>query len=128
MGFWIFIVSMLLLTPIMMIVFGLRSIKSVPKEISPIFGYRTSMSMKNKETWEFANNHNGKVQYTLGIWLIPLSVLPMFFVIGKVEDTIGYFGLIFVVIQISCLIGSIFKTESALKMVFDENGNRKNND
>ena len=32
-----------------------------------IFGYRTSMSMKNKDTWEFAHKYCGKVWYVCGM-------------------------------------------------------------
>ena len=37
--------------------------KKAPKEINSVFGYRTSMSMKNKDTWEFAHKYCGKVKY-----------------------------------------------------------------
>lgn len=57
MGFLIFMVIMLLLTPLTMIGFGKYFIKSAPKEINGAFGYRTSMSMKNKDTWQFAHNY-----------------------------------------------------------------------
>ncbi|MFI3201484.1 MAG: SdpI family protein [Eubacteriales bacterium] len=123
MGFWIFMVIMLLLIPITMIGFGKYFIKSASKEINMVFGYRTSMSMKNKETWQFAHNYCGKIWYNTGKILL-LSVLLMFFVIGKSKDTIGNLGLIIEVVQMFLLIGSIFPTERALRKNFDKNGNR----
>ncbi len=123
MGFWIFMIIMLLLIPIIMICFGKYFIKSAPKKINIVFGYRSSMSMKNNETWKFAHNHCGKLWYNLGRFLL-LSVPLMFFVLGKSEDTIGYFGLIIVTIQTVFLVGSFFPTERALKKKFDENGNK----
>ncbi len=123
MGFWIFTTVMLLLIPITMIGFGKYFIKSAPKKISMVFGYRTSMSMKNKETWAFAHNFCGKLWYNAGRFLL-ISVLLMLLVIGKSEDTIGNFGLIIVGLQMLFLIGSIFPTESALRKNFDKNGNR----
>lgn len=125
MGFLIFIIIMLLFIPITMIGFGRYFIKLAPKEINMVFGYRTTMSMKNKETWQFAHNYCGKLWYNLGRILVPLSTLPMLFVIGKDKDTIGYFSLIFLGIQMVCLIGSIFPTERALKKTFDKNGIRR---
>ena len=52
MGFWIFMLIMDLLLPFTMIGFGRYFMKKAPKEINSVFGYRTSMSMKNKDTWE----------------------------------------------------------------------------
>ena len=52
MGFWIFMFMTTLLIPVMMIVFGLIFLKNPPKEINWAYGYRTSMSMKNQETWD----------------------------------------------------------------------------
>lgn len=125
MGFWIFIFIMLLIIPLTMILFGRYFIKSVPKKINDVFGYRTTMSMKNMDTWTFAHTHCGKLWYNLGRILLPITTLPMLFVIGKGVDEVGYFSLIFNVIQISCLVGSIFPTERALKKTFDENGIRR---
>ena len=50
MGFWIFMMAMDLLFPVIMIVMGRYFMKTSPKEINYIFGYRTNMSMKNKDT------------------------------------------------------------------------------
>ncbi len=124
MGFWIFMVVVLLITPLTMIGFGKCFIKSAPKEINMGFGYRTSMSMKNKETWQFAHNYCGKLWYNAGKILL-LSVLTMVFVIGKDIDTIGNLGLIIMVVQMFFLICPIFPTERALKKNFDKNGNRR---
>ena len=60
MGFWIFMLIMDLLLPFAMIGFGRYFMKKAPKEINSVFGYRTSMSMKNKDTWEFAHKYCGK--------------------------------------------------------------------
>lgn len=35
--------------------------KRPPKKINSFYGYRTAMSMKNRETWEFAHKHCGKL-------------------------------------------------------------------
>ena len=53
MGFWIFMLIMDLLLPFTMIGFGRYFMKKAPKEINSVFGYRTSMSMKNKDTCRF---------------------------------------------------------------------------
>ena len=125
MAFWIFMVIMLLLVPIIMIALGKYFIKSAPKEINMVFGYRTSMSMKNKETWQFAHHYCGTRWYHTGRILF-ISVLLMFFVMGKDEDIIGNLGLMIIVVQMIALIGSMFPTESALRKNFDEHGTRRN--
>lgn len=63
MGFWIFMMFIELLIPVTMIGFGKMFLKHSPKEINMAFGYRTSMSMKNRDTWEFAHKYCGKIWY-----------------------------------------------------------------
>ena len=128
MGFWIFMLAMNLLFPLIMIVMGRYFMKESPKEINYIFGYRTNMSMKNKDTWDFAHNYFGKLWFRLGWLLIPISVIPMLFVIGKVEDIIGTVGMVVMVIDLILLIAPIFPTERALKKTFDKDGNKRNGD
>ena len=55
MGFWIYMLIMDLLIPTVMVLFGRAFLKKAPKEINYVFGYRTSRSMKNRDTWEFAH-------------------------------------------------------------------------
>ena len=128
MGFWIFMLAMNLLFPLIMIVFGRYFMKKSPKEINYIFGYRTNMSMKNKDTWDFAHKYFGKRWFRLGWLLIPISVIPMLFVIGKGEDIIGTVGMVVMVIDLILLIAPIFPTERALKKIFDKDGNKRNGD
>ena len=128
MGFWIFMLVMDLLFPVIMIVMGRYFMKTSPKEINYIFGYRTNMSMKNKDTWDFAHKYFGKRWFRLGWLLIPISVIPMLFVIGKGEDIIGTVGMVVMVIDLILLIAPIFPTERALKKIFDKDGNKRNRD
>ncbi|MEW9079613.1 SdpI family protein [Terrisporobacter glycolicus] len=125
MVFWIFMMVMDLLIPFTMVGFGKYFIKNAPKEINEVFGYRTSMSMKNKETWEFAHHYCGKLWLAIGFFMLIPSVIAMLFVIGKDESVVGTFGGIICGIQLVFLVGSIFPTEKALKSNFDEHGNRK---
>ena len=124
MGFWIFMLILALLIPLSMIGFGRYFSKSAPKEINMAFGYRTSMSMKNEDTWEFAHRHCGKIWLVVGWILLPISCVAMLFVLGKDEDVIGICGTVICCVQLVPLIGSIIPTEVALKKTFDKNGNR----
>lgn len=125
MGFWIFMMVIDLLIPITMVGFGKYFSKNAPKEINEVFGYRTSMSMKTKDTWEFAHHYCGRLWLKIGCIILVLSVIVMLFVIGKDESVVGIFGGILCGIQLVFLISSIFPTERALKSNFDEHGNRK---
>ena len=124
MGFWIFMLIMNLLIPVMMIGFGKYFMKSAPGSINIVFGYRTSMSMKNQDTWKFAHEYCGKLWYKWGMIMLILTIIVMLFLLGKSVDTIGYWGGVVCMIQLVPLIGAIFPTESALRRTFDKNGNR----
>ena len=108
-----------------MIGFGKMFLNKAPKNINATFGYRTTMSMKNKDTWEFAHRFCGKLWLSSGLVLLPMSVISLLFVFNKSIDTIANVGLIVSVIQVIYLIGSIIPTEIALRKVFDQNGRRK---
>lgn len=125
MGFWIFMLIMNLLIPVTMIGFGSYFMKNAPKEINAVFGYRTSMSMKNKDTWEFAHKYCGKIWYVCGMVMLPITVIFMILVIGKNEDCVGRIGGIIGGVQLVLLIGSILPTEIALRKNFDKNGTRR---
>ena len=125
MGFWIFMLAMGLLFPAIMLLFGAIFMKTAPKRINYLFGYRTDMSMKNRDTWDFAHKHIGKLWFRWGFLLIPTTVIPMLFVIDETENTVGTVGLIVGFINTIVLIVPIFFTEKALNKAFDKDGNRK---
>lgn len=125
MGFWIFMLCTVLLVPLIMLFFGFYFKNKSPKEINSLFGYRTTMSMKNKDTWEFAHHYCGRLWLALGMIMLPLSVIPMLFFINQNIDVVGIAGGIIEGIQVVVLLISIYPTEKALKKTFDENGNRR---
>lgn len=125
MGFWIFMFLSSLLIPLMMIGFGRYFLKGSPREINAFFGYRTSMSSKNRDTWEFAHRYFGRLWYIGGLVLVPVTVLPMLLAIGKGEGDLAALEGILIGIQMVPLIGSIPPTELALRKNFDRNGNRR---
>ena len=125
MGFWIYMLVMNLLIPLTMIVFGRMFLKKAPRNINFVFGYRTEMSMKNRDTWEFAHRYCGRLWFRLGLVLLPVSAVPMLFCLGRNDDTIGTVGAIAELIQMVILFIPVFSTESALKRAFDRQGNRR---
>lgn len=74
--------------------------KTSPKEINDIFGYRTDMSMKNIDIWNFAHKYLGKLWFYLGLILVPITAIPMLLVMGKGEDIVATVGSIVMVIDL----------------------------
>ena len=126
MGFWIFMVIMDLMIPVIMIVFGKVFFKNPPKEINMIYGYRTGRSMKNKDTWDFAHRYFGRIWLWGGIVLLPLSLVVMLFALGRNQDTVGNVGGALCFVQMIPMIGAILPTEIALKKEFDAEGRKRN--
>jgi len=125
MGFWIFMLVGSLIIPLTMIGFGSHFIKRAPKEINDVFGYRTSMSTKNNDTWAFAHQYCGKLWRAIGWIMLPLSIGAMLFVIGRETGFVGTYGGIWMGIQCVLLVVPIIPTEMALRKSFDQYGNRK---
>ena len=132
MVFWCMMLLFTLMTPAVMIGFGRSFFKKPPRDINATFGYRTTMSMKNQETWKLAHRVCGRRSLLLramgvlcGLILLPLSVLPMLFVINRSTETIGMTGMIAVFAQLVPMLCVIIPTEHALRKNFDKNGNRK---
>ena len=124
-GFWIFMLIMDLLVPCTMIGLGKLFLNKAPQNISYTFGYRTTMSMKNEDTWQFAHKYCGKLWFRCGFMLLPLSIIPLLFVVGKEIDTIAKIGTVICFVQIVPFAGSIIPTEIALRKSFDKSGQRK---
>lgn len=126
MGFKKFIFVINLMIPVTMLFFGIVFRKHGPKNINGIYGYRTSMSMKNKETWEFAHQYCGKLWTKLGFIMLIITIIASALVFTFDDDVRGIIETVLVTTQTIILIASIFPVESALKKNFDKNGNRKN--
>ena len=113
---------LVLLMPLFMIGFGWMFMTNAPKGINTSFGYRTKRSMKNQDTWDFAHKHFGKTWFVCGLVLIPVSLVPMFLVMGREADVVRTTGFIILGIQLVLMLGAILPTEIALKNNFDEFG------
>lgn len=125
MWFWWFIFVCDLLIPILMVIAGSMMWKHAPEKINGIIGYRTARSMKNTDTWKFAQDYCGRLWWKIGwIILIPSFAIHIPFYHSS-EDMIGIVAAILCTIQCVILILSIFPTERALKRTFTEEGIRK---
>ncbi len=111
----------LLIIPSIMLVFGLIWRDNYPKKINRIYGYRTSMSMKNMETWEYAHRYQSRILLLLGRILFPLTILVLIVNRKDYENP----ALVLLIVQLIALLVSIIPTEKALRKKFDRDGNRK---
>ena len=125
MGFWVAMFIFNLLVPLLMVVFGRIMYKHAPKSINGVYGYRTSMSMKNEDTWKFAHDYCGRLWYKIGLIMLIPSVLVQLPFVKSSTDTIGIMTVVLETVQICVMIASIFPTERALRKKFDKYGNRK---
>lgn len=122
---WAFMAFFNLLIPVVMIICGRMFLKASPKNINYVFGYRTAMSMKNKDTWEFAHKYIGRLWCGWGIALFIITAVLMCFLLGRSEADTEKYGSVISILQIIPLIGAVFPTERALKRTFDKDGHRK---
>ena len=123
-SFWLYMLICDLLIPAVMLVFGIRFGKNPPKKINSFFGYRTSRSMRNQETWDCAHRYLGKLWKLLAPMLVVLAIVPMALTYGKTNDEISAVGMIITVVQLALLLFSLPITERYLKRTFDERGKR----
>ncbi|MBE5766228.1 MAG: SdpI family protein [Clostridiales bacterium] len=125
MAFWLFMLAVDLLIPGIMMLAGHFLSKKAPDEINCLFGYRTTLSMKNKDTWEFANTLCGRLWKKWGVWVLNLSMIPILAVVGKSEEIIGITGTIVCLVQLLPLIAVIPAVEKSLRAHFDADGKKK---
>lgn len=126
-GFWIFMFICAMLIPVTMIIFGVKFLRKAPKNINYTYGYRTTRSMKNRDTWEFAHKQIGSLWKRIGIALLPCSAVVMLFFIGMDIESIGLNSVYIIFIQLVFMVFPIFIVEKRLKNSFDKYGQRKAN-
>lgn len=124
MGFWLYCAAMCLLIPGVMLYFGWHFLNRPPKNINSMYGYRTSRSMKNQQTWDFAHQVCGKLWFRAGAVMLPLSLLAMLPVLGRDMEAVGIWCIPVVGVQLVVMIATIFPVEKALKRKFDKYGRR----
>lgn len=124
--FWqVFIFVCNLLIPALMLILGWMMYKHTPKEINDIYGYRTTMSRMNKDTWNFANKYCGKLWIKIGIIMLIISLIIQFLFINSNDYIITIISCMLCIIQAIVVIFSIIPVEKELKKNFDEKGAKK---
>lgn len=109
----------LLITGIIFIFFGFLLFKFPPEDINGIMGYRTSMSMKNKDTWDEGQRYGGMSMLVIGginILLGIISYLAKGFLLNNLFQLL---------IMLLCAIIMIVVDEIHLRKIFNKDGSRK---
>jgi len=122
MGFWIFMFCCTLLIPIIMIIAGNSMRLGKFKTINSIVGYRTRRSMKNQQTWDYAQRECGRLWMRWGVLMLLPAAVIMLLLLGKEIPTVGTVGGIVTVLQMLPPLLSIAIVEKKLREKFDENG------
>ena len=122
---WLMMLAINLIIPMIMIGFGKAFMKSPPKDINDAFGYRTAMSKKNPDTWEFAHKHFGRIWFRVGLVLLPVSVALMLTALGKTEEEVLGLGALACCVETIPMVLCMIPTELALRRTFDKTGARK---
>lgn len=125
MGFWVFMVITGMATPLLTIVLGGVFVKNPPKTINGIYGYRTSLSRKNQQTWDFAQRYCGRLWKKIGWGMCFFTLVVAFAVRQTGENVMGCVLGLLVLLQCAVLIASTAVVERALKKKFDSNGNAR---
>lgn len=122
MVFWIFMFIVTLLIPVALLLAWYLCPKL--KTIHNASGYRTTQSMKNQDTWDFAQKYCARMSLYMFFPSLTLAIAIMPTLISKSIDMIGWIGFGITMIQMLSFIVIMVFTENALKKKFDENGNR----
>ena len=110
------------LIPVIMIGFGLLFWKWPPKTVNAVFGYRTSMSMKNEETWLFAQSYCGKWWFFLGLATLAVTAVLLMATAGQRAAADEDREVTIMFVQMVPLLFPILPTEIALRRKFDGGG------
>lgn len=125
MWFWWFMLCCDILIPVLMVALGRRMWKHPPKTINGVIGYRTSRSMMNRDTWEFAHHYSGKLWWKAGWLALFPSIVIHIPIYGASDGAIAIVGGVLAALQIVVLAGGVFQTEKVLKETFTEDGARR---
>ena len=109
----------LLIGPLMLVL-SLIFFYFPPKKINHLYGHRTSMSMKNQDTWQEANKRSTHMMLLVSALTCIFQLIGIVFNIN--QETIILNATVFLVAGL--IIGGIV-IEKQLKAIFDKYGNRK---
>ena len=97
--------------------------KKTPQEINYTYGYRTDKSMKNIDTWNYANKLCGKIMFIMCLIIILTTTIVEVLYYGCENNTLTITVLAIVGIQLILMLLIIPVIECSLNKKFDKDGN-----
>ena len=125
MGIWFMMLGFNMLIPAIMLVTGKLMERKAPKKINWLIGYRTDMSMKNEDTWAFAQQVAGAFSWKWGWVTLVVSAVSMLLLLGKSIELVSSASCTLMFLQLIPVLAVIPHTERALRKNFDKDGKRK---
>jgi uncharacterized membrane protein len=110
--------------PIIFILCGVIYINHPPKTIG-FSGYKTGMAKQNKDTWKTAHNIFGKISILIGIIQLIVAICTVDHFLNQQESAAHAFFLLEMCFQLVLLGIGVMITEARLRMIFDNDGVRK---
>lgn len=104
------------LTGIIYLMAGFIQLKYPPRKINSLYGYRTKLSMKSKETWEFAQQFSAKKSLQIGLLMLILGIASIFLPTDTKEIQ-AWLSVLLVILFSGILI---YLTEKKLKEKFEK--------
>lgn len=103
-------------TGALFVIVALITLLFPPKKINYLYGYRTIASMKNQQTWDFAQRYSGLKMIQIGFILIAFSLLNIFMQLNEgLQLAFGFTSIILV------LAYFFLTTEKAIRNNFPNN-------
>ena len=126
MGAWVMMFICNLLTPLTMWTVGEAFLRWPPRDINALVGYRTARSMRNQDTWDFANRRMALLWRRWGLCMLAAVIGGMAPLLGRADDDLIYgWGMAILMLEMVVLVASVVPVERALKNAFHEDGTRK---
>ncbi|MDO5574211.1 MAG: SdpI family protein [bacterium] len=125
MGIWIMNCIIALLMPVILLIVGAIFHKSPPKKTNGVYGYRTTRSRKNQDTWDFSQKYAGELFWKIGWISVLVSVVECIVLWFLSEPVQGILISIVLVLEMVAIFVIIAMVEKKLKETFDDNGIRR---
>ncbi|MBQ4158297.1 MAG: SdpI family protein [Clostridia bacterium] len=109
-----------LLIPVIMVLAGYLMHKHPPKNINWVVGYRTARSMRNTDTWVFANKKIGEIWVKAGAIALIASIAVQIPFLFLSVDAFAIMSVVLLFAQLAVLLISIIPVERALKKEFSD--------
>ncbi|RYF74690.1 MAG: SdpI family protein [Cytophagaceae bacterium] len=119
-----------IIAPLIILICGLIFKKYPPKKINYLYGYRSSRSMLNDDTWVTANQLAARSLVISQAAIFVLSVLVFFlekYQILNLFDTLTDIYPASMILSTVFALLPVFHVEYMLKKLFHEDGSRKKN-